>query len=175
MFRKFDPVEDVSTSTQVKASVQRALKTQILEANPSLTEDMLDELMPKKNPLVQYKVGPHMMLYCRHEEPEQGGKSGSNVPIFFQHRDGPILPTLKLIHQYPDLKLTAVTVDKGAIPFLLGGANIMCPGLTNPGGSMPEDTEARPGVDKGDGVVILAEGKQYAIAVGVMTMSSAEM
>jgi malignant T-cell-amplified sequence len=174
MFRKFNPDNDVSTSTQVKASVQRALKSQILETNPGLTEEMLEVLLPKKPPLVQYKVGPHMMLFCRHVESDSVS-SGSDFPAFFQHRDGPILPTLKLVHQYPGLKMTSVTVDKGAIPFLLGGANIMCPGLTNPGSYMPDDTEDGPGVAKGAGVVIFAEGKQFAIAVGVMVMSSAEM
>jgi PUA domain protein len=174
MFRKFDPDNDVSTSTQVKASVQRALKSQIMEANPALTDETLDELMPKKPPLVQYKVGPHMMLYCRHVEAQEG-VSGSDFPVFFQARDGPILPTLKLIHMYPDLKMTAVTVDKGAIPFLLGGANIMCPGLTNPGSSMPEDTDEGAGVETGAGIVIYAEGKEHAIAVGVMTMNSMDM
>lgn len=54
-------------------------------------------------------------------------------PIFFQHRDGPILPTLRFVHMYPGVEFTRVTVDKGAIPFILGGANIMCPGLTNVG------------------------------------------
>jgi len=29
-------------------------------------------------------------------------------------------------------------VDKGAIRFILGGANIMCPGFTSPGGIIPE-------------------------------------
>mmetsp|Transcript_3751 Transcript_3751/g.6264 ORF Transcript_3751/g.6264 Transcript_3751/m.6264 type:complete len:202 (-) Transcript_3751:212-817(-) len=175
MFRKFDPDNDVSTSTQVKASVQRALKSQIMEANPALTDETLDVLMPKKPPLIQYKVGPHMMLYCRHVDSEAEGTSASDFPVFFQQRDGPILPTLKLIHMYPDLQMTSVTVDKGAIPFLLGGANIMCPGLTNPGGSMPEDTEEGPGVENGAGIVIFAEGKEHAIAVGFMTMSSAEI
>ena len=66
------------------------------------------------------------MLYCRHVD-------GVDEPIFFQHRDGPILPTLKFVHKYPEVKFTSVTVDKGAIPFVLGGANIMCPGLTNVG------------------------------------------
>ena len=176
MFRKFDPSHDVSTSTQVKASVQRALKSQILDANPLLTEDILDELIPKKPPsLVQYKVGPHLMLYCRHLESDQEGVSGSNKPYFFQHRDGPILPVLKMIHSFPTLEFSSVTVDTGAIPFLLGGANVMCPGLTNPGGSMPEDTDDVAGLEKGDGVVIYAEGKEHAIAVGVMTMSSRDM
>ncbi|CAB9508504.1 machinery-associated protein 20 [Seminavis robusta] len=137
MFKKFDPSSDVSTSTQVKASVQRALKSQIIESHPEITEDILDELIPKKSPLVQFKVGPHLMLYCRKVEKE--GSSPSDEPIFFQQRDGPILPALKLVHHYPTLSFKRVTVDKGAIPYLLGGANVMCPGLTNPGGEMPPD------------------------------------
>ncbi len=164
MFKKFDPSNDVSTSTQVKASVQRGIKSQISEAHPALTDEILDELLPKKPPLVQYKIGPHLMLYCR----------GSD-PIFFQHRDGPILPTLKFVHKYPGLEFTKVTVDNGAIPFILGGANIMCPGLTNPGGEMPPDDGEEPGLEKGDGVVVYAEGKEYALAVGVMTMSSKDI
>lgn len=68
-----------------------------------------------------------------------------------------------------------MTVDQGAIPFILGGANIMCPGLTNPGGEMPEDEDDAPGLKEGDGVVIYAEGKEHALAVGVMKMSSAQM
>lgn len=184
MFKTFDSSKDCSTSTQVKASVQRGIRSQIQQAHPSLSDEILDELLPKKHPLVQYKVGPHLMLYCRkveHNEDDEE-KRPTNEPMFFQQRDGPILPTLKMVHQYPSLQLTKVTVDKGAIPYLLGGANIMCPGLTNPGGEMPEDGVEQdeqgfdvPGLSKGDGVVIYAEGKENAIAVGTMTMSSAEM
>ena len=32
-----------------------------------------------------------------------------------------------------------VQVDKGAIRFVLGGANIMCPGLTSAGGKMEDE------------------------------------
>lgn len=181
MFRTFDPSKDVSTSTQVKASIQRGIKAQIAEAHPSITEEELDALLPKKHPLVQYKVGPHMMLYCRRVEHE--GASPSDEPIFFQHRDGPILPTLRMIHKYPSVKFTSVTVDKGAIPYLLGGANVMCPGLTkDPGSVMPPDGIEqdengfdKPGLSKGDGVVIFAEGKEHALGIGVMAMSSADI
>ena len=155
MFRKFDPSNDVSTSTAVKSSVQRALKTQILERHPAITEEHLDALLPRQRHLVQYKVGPHLMLYCRHIEHDDD-RSPTDEPVLFQHRDGPILPTLKLVHQYPTLEFTRVTVDAGAIPFLLGGANIMCPGLTNPGGEMPADDGEKPGLEKGAGVVIYA-------------------
>lgn len=64
-----------------------------------------------------------------------------------------------------------MTVDEGAIPFILGGANIMCPGLTNPGGRMPEDEV----LEKGRGVIIFAEGKEHAIACGIMKLSSEEI
>jgi len=181
MFKAFDRSE-VSTSSQVKASVQRGIKAGIAKANPKITEEELDVLLPKKPPLVQYKVGPHMMLYCRKSDAEEGS-TPSDEPVFFQHRDGPILPTLRTIHKYPTLDFTSVTADKGAIPFILGGANIMCPGLTKPGQSiMPPDGEEqdaqgfdKPGLSKGDGVVIRAEGKEHAIAIGVMMMSSVDI
>lgn len=33
-------------------------------------------------------------------------------------------------------------VDRGAIKFVLSGANIMCPGLTSPGGALDDQVEA---------------------------------
>lgn len=59
-------------------------------------------------------------------------------------------------------------VDKGAIKFVLSGANIMAPGLTSPGGKMSQ-------TDKNAVVSIMAEGKQHALAIGVMKMSSDEV
>ena len=160
MFKRFNADNDCSTSTQTKASVQRAIKNFITTSHPNLSPDDLDELLPKKPPLMQYKVsgGAHVTLYCLEGQ-----------PIFFESRDGPILPCLKFVHKYSDLGWTSVTVDKGAIPFILGGANIMCPGLTNPGGKMPDDLE------KGRGVVIFAEDKEHALAVGVMKLSAEEI
>jgi malignant T-cell-amplified sequence len=181
MFRKFDASSDVSTSTQMKSSVQRALKSQLLQHHPGLTEEVLEGLVPRKQPLIQYKVGPHLMLYCRRIEHED--RVPTDEPVLFRHRDGPVLPTLKVAHRHPTLKFQRVTVDRGAIPFILGGANIMCPGLTkDPGSEMPPDGVEkdahgfdRPGLEKGDGVVVYAEGKDHAIAIAVMSMSSSEM
>lgn len=59
-------------------------------------------------------------------------------------------------------------VDKGAIKFVLSGANIMAPGLTSPGGKMTP-------CEKNSVVAIMAEGKQHALAIGVMKMSTNEM
>ena len=207
MFKKFDSSKDVSTSTPVKSSIQRALKLQLQQQHPNITDDILEVLIPKKSSLIQYKVTSHLMLYCQRMEHDDN-RVPSDIPILFQHRDGPILPTLKWIHPFcttddttkentdgnnTDNKddatslspsvvpFTYVQVDDGAIPYLLGGANIMCPGLTKPNGSsyMPpdDDTEQNhiPGLSQGQGVIIYAEHKRYPIAVGVMTMSSLEM
>jgi len=89
-------------------------------------------------------------------------------PVFFEHRDGPVLPTLRFVHQYPEL-FTTYTVDEGAIPYILGGANIMCPGLTNEQSLMPTDLE------EGSAIVINCHGKEHAIAVGSMSMCTEDI
>lgn len=60
-------------------------------------------------------------------------------------------------------------VDKGAINFILGGANVMSPGLTSKGAKMTPDLKA------GQVVTIVAEGKQHALAVGLLKMSPEDM
>lgn len=38
--------------------------------------------------------------------------------------------------------MNKLQVDRGAIRFVLAGANIMCPGLTSPGGALDDKVEA---------------------------------
>ena len=78
------------------------------------------------------------------------------------------MPTLKFVHKFPQI-WTVLRVDKGAIPYVLGGANIMCGGLTSAGAEMPTDLE------EGANVVIMAEGKEHAIAVGTLKMSTSDI
>uniref|UniRef100_A0A8C7TIY0 PUA domain-containing protein n=1 Tax=Oncorhynchus mykiss TaxID=8022 RepID=A0A8C7TIY0_ONCMY len=60
---------------------------------------------------------------------------------------------------------SSTPTSKGAIKFVLSGANIMCPGLTSPGAKLyPSASETV--------VAIMVEGKQYALGVGVMKMSA---
>ena len=57
-----------------------------------------------------------------------------------------------------------VQVDKGAIKFVLNGADIMCQGLTSQGGLIGN-------VQVGDIVIIKAEGMNVPLGIGKMIMS----
>lgn len=118
---------------------------------------VIDVVMPKKEPLLLGKCPNHLQLAII-----------NNVPVFFQQRDGPWFPTLKILHQYPDM-MPKLRADKGAIKFVLAGANIMCPGLTSPGATIHTEVDAE------KPVAIFAEGKEHAMAVGLTRMSTEEM
>ena len=89
-------------------------------------------------------------------------------PLFFQKGDEAVHPVLRLVHSYPHA-FPRVQVDRGAIKFVLSGANVMCPGLTSKGANMEED------IDKDSVVSVYAEGKENALAVGYMKMSTTEI
>lgn len=65
-------------------------------------------------------------------------------------------------------KTVGLTGHKGAIRFVLSGANIMCPGLTSPGGKLSDAEERTP-------VGIFCEGKKHAVCVGITKMSTADI
>ena len=65
--------------------------------------------------------------------------------------------------------LPRVQVDRGAIKFVLKGADIMCPGLTSAGGDVSVDLPAK------SIVAIYAQDKQHALAIGILVLSTLEM
>lgn len=60
-------------------------------------------------------------------------------------------------------------VDSGAITYVLSGANVMCPGLTSKGAIMTDNLSAN------SVVTVIAEGKQNALSVGILKMSTNDM
>lgn len=191
MFKKFQGKSEVSRSTLLKSSAQRAVRRRILDdmpdsvvsgqstaneslmltANESLTptdaealavakEALLDEIIPKKATLMQLKVPNECTLIC--------AETGDGHALFFTHFDSCFIPTLRTVHLFPYL-LPTVRVDPGAIKFILSGADIMCPGLTHPLGSVD------PSLSKDSFVTVTVYGKQHAIAIGRMLMSGSEV
>ena len=86
--------------------------------------------------------------------------------LFFKYKKN-IFPTLRLLHRYPHT-MKHLTVDKGAIKFVLSGAHIMCPGLTSAGGDLPDCSD-------GEFVAIHAEDKEHAIAIGRVVMDAEDI
>lgn len=117
---------------------------------------IIEKIWPKKSIILLAKQKPYTSIYFINDE-----------PCFMQVKEGPIVPHIRLLHKYPFL-LPTCQVDKGAIPFIIGGANVMCPGLTSKGGIVPD-------VKADQAVSILCEGKQYPLGIGLTTMSGAQM
>ena len=95
----------------------------------------------------------------------------NNTILFFNIRDGPYFPTLRVLHQCTQCDVLVhlrharretrpadadgcplgrgadpemmprLRVDKGAIRFVFAGANIMCPGLTSSGATMHDEVD----------------------------------
>ncbi|CCC71742.1 hypothetical protein NCAS_0I00740 [Naumovozyma castellii] len=156
MFRKFTR-EDIHSRSKVKSSIQRTLKAKLVSQYPKL-EEVIDELIPKKSHIELIKCEDKIQLYTVDGE-----------VLFFQQFDE-LIPTLRLVHKFPEAYPT-VQVDRGAIKFVLSGANIMCPGLTSAGAKLPD----APGYEKDTIVVINAENKEHALAIGKLMMSTEEI
>merc|ERR1712070_608108 len=154
MFKKFS-TDEISGSSNMKSSAARGLRGRLIEQFPML-DQVMDDIFPKKKPLVETKCKDHLKLI---------GVDGK--VLFVQHRDGPYIPHLKLVHMYPNM-LPRLQVDRGAIKFVINGSNIMCPGLTSEGGYM-DDVEAETVCG------VFAEGKEHALAIGITSMSTTDI
>uniref|UniRef100_A0A1A9W791 PUA domain-containing protein n=1 Tax=Glossina brevipalpis TaxID=37001 RepID=A0A1A9W791_9MUSC len=156
MFKKFDEKESVSSIQQLKSSVQKGIRAKLLETYP-LLETHIDIILPKKDTYRIAKCQDHIELLL----------NGAGEQVFFRHRESVWMPTLRLLHKFPYF-VPMQQVDKGAIRFVLSGANIMCPGLTSPGAIMTQ-------AESKTVVAIMAESKEHALAIGVTTMSTEEI
>jgi PUA domain protein len=118
-----------------------------------------------------------------------------STPLFFQHMTDALLPHLKLVHRFPTC-FPSIRIDRGAIRFVLSGATLMAPGLTSAGGRLPSGNTEESGkygerkvsegeegegwyggreLAEGEPVVICAEGKEEACAVGILSMGTKEV
>jgi PUA domain protein len=196
---RFSKEDNIKTHAPVRSSEQRQIRANLVQQYPAL-EEYIEELFPKKEPLVvckckdyiQMLVSPagellffqvravaccigtaHIASRCTHFRTPPVPHSNSissrrpRLPPCAQCRSGPYIPTLKLLHRFPDI-LPKYQVDRGAIRFVLSGANIMAPGLTSPGGKMDD-------VPADSVVAIMAEGKEHALAIGITLKSTQQI
>ncbi|GAO18982.1 uncharacterized protein UV8b_00092 [Ustilaginoidea virens] len=178
MFKK-----DISPAPKqkLKSSVQRSLRQSLLATYPLLTPH-IDEILPKKASLSSMKLPDRNTLYVVDAE-----------PLFYQQDTAALLPHLRLVHKFPH-GFPTIRIDRGAIRFVLSGATLMAPGLTSPGGRLPAEGAAarldegaemdqRADADgrwsrelqRGEPVVIVAEGKEEACAVGLLLTGTEEV
>uniref|UniRef100_A0A0N5AYW4 PUA domain-containing protein n=1 Tax=Syphacia muris TaxID=451379 RepID=A0A0N5AYW4_9BILA len=157
MFRKFDEKESIIGSQQLKSSVQKGIRQKIVEQFP-LLENYIEEILPKKENFKLVKCKDHIELIV----------DANDAVTFIKTRDTGYIPTLRLLHKYPFI-MPHQQVDKGAIKFVLNGSQIMCPGLTSPGAKLTDN------ISKNTLVAVMAEGKQHALGIGLMKMSSEEI
>ena len=115
MFKRFSVDEHVSTSSKIKSSQQRSIRSKVVELYPDL-EPFSEMLMPKKAPMVVAKwcagccliyqitycyrtVLTNPLCYTRHSHNHIQIVLHEGEPVFFNQRDGPFMPTLKLLHK----------------------------------------------------------------------------
>jgi PUA domain protein len=69
MFKRFDPADGgVSSISQIKSSQGRAIRTKLVELYPAI-EPLLDELLPKKDPMNVAKCQNHVTIVLSGKEP----------------------------------------------------------------------------------------------------------
>lgn len=166
---------------KLKSSAQRSLRQSLLSTYPLLAPH-IDEILPKKASLASMKLPDRNTLYVLDAE-----------PLFYQDAHAALLPHLRLVHRFPQ-GFPTVRIDRGAIRFVLSGATLMAPGLTSQGGRLPAEGAAKTleegreleqradaegrwsrELAKGEPVVIMAEGKEEACAVGTLVVGTDEV
>lgn len=153
MFKTFTK-DNISQQSRIKKSVGRGIRKAIGEQFPTLEDSgALESILNKKKKVEVAKAQKHLQIVVV-----------DDAPLFFNARNGVFFPHLMLLHQFPDM-MPRWQVDKGAIRFLLGGANVMCPGLTSAGAKMETD------IPVGSAIAIFAEGKDLPLALGLVMMS----
>merc|ERR1711939_1167917 len=163
IFKMFKKDLSPGSKSKVKSSVQRAIRTQLVQTYPLLAPH-IDEIVPKKEQLDAMKIPDRVTLYLI-----------GSTPLFYQHMTDALLPHLKLVHRFPTC-FPSIRIDRGAIRFVLSGATLMAPGLTSTGGRLPNrGWYGGRELEKGEPLVICAEGKEEACAVGLLSMGTKEV
>ncbi|KAF7253890.1 Eukaryotic translation initiation factor 2D [Varanus komodoensis] len=149
----------VKSNTAIKGSDRRKLRSDVAATFPTLTPEQLSELVPNKEELNVIK------LYA-HKEEALTVYANSRNPILFEI-EKVLYPTVYTLWSYPNL-LPIFSTWPPVLHKLAGGADLMLPGVTVSPSGLPQ-------VEQGTLCAITLVGNRAPVAVGIATMSTAEM
>ena len=117
---------------------------------------------------VEAELQPYGVLLSKKDQVEVIKDDGRKLllinhqPAFFYYKTKPI-PTLRYLQNH--ILVKNVTIDMGAVPFLVKGADVMRPGIV----------EIEAGINKDDVVAIIDQNHKKPLAVGIALFNTAEM
>ncbi|XP_011339852.1 eukaryotic translation initiation factor 2D isoform X2 [Ooceraea biroi] len=158
----------IKSNYQLKGTERKKLWEQILVAYPTLSDDEIQSVLPKKESISIMKVVTHDghtgMVYCV-----------AKIPMFFHlylDSDVTVLaPTIYTLWHHPRL-LKAFTTRTPVVPKLMGGADLMLPGLVL---KEPMTLYTFGKLPKGTLVSVNTEENKAPVAVGFTALSSEDM
>ncbi|GAB1318620.1 translation machinery-associated protein 20 [Madurella fahalii] len=186
-----------SPKQKLKSSIQRSLRQSLLTTYPLLTPH-IDEILPKKASLEQVKLPDRVLLYVLDNRPLfwQEGNDGVLLPhLRLVHRFPQCFPTVRIDRGAIRFVLSGATLMAPGLTSK--GGRLPLPGSRESsaekkdkaegegaegeeGVSVPDEGPDADGhwsreLEKGEPVVVMAEGKEEAAAVGVLVMGTKEI
>ncbi|GFT71452.1 eukaryotic translation initiation factor 2D [Nephila pilipes] len=159
MFRK---PHKVKTSTSVKGSEKRRLRSLVETSFPNLSANDINVLIPSKNEMNQVKSMTHSgsiaMIYCSVEN-----------PIFFQIGER-CYPSLYTLWLYPRLLPTVIT-SNSVLEKIVNGADLMAPGIIIEDYLISEMGDLK----VNDICAVRIIGNKAPVAVGLALLSKADL
>lgn len=156
MFKKW---VEAKSQQRLSGADRKKLKRSIKERFSSASDADIDTLLPPKVEITVAKYPNRILVYSL-----EGG-----APMFFDvdSRGSEIFPTVFALWKVPDL-LPAFLLKGGEVSrFVIGGADLMFPGISM-------NSEGLPNFLAGEPWAVKVPGNPAPIAVGTTTMSSTE-
>ncbi|KAL8179072.1 UNVERIFIED_CONTAM: Eukaryotic translation initiation factor 2D [Gekko kuhli] len=149
----------IKSNTAVKGSDRRKLRADVAATFPTLSAEQLSEVVLNKEELNVIKLYTHkgeaVTVYAN-----------SRNPVLFE-MEKMLYPTVYTLWAHPDL-LPAFTTWLPVLHKLVGGADLMLPGVVVPSSGLPQ-------IDRGTLCAITLVGNRAPVAIGIATMSTMEM
>ncbi|KAI3874886.1 hypothetical protein MKW98_019459 [Papaver atlanticum] len=156
MFKK---ASEAKALQRLSGADRKKLKRTAKERFPQVTDADIDLILPPKTEITVSKFPNRSLVY--------GIEGGYPMLFDVDGRGNEIFPTVFALWKVPEL-LPAFTLKGGEVSrFILGGADLMFPGISIPKEGMPSFLSGKPWAVK-------VPGNPAPIAVGVTTMSSTE-